>query len=84
MSLRRNIELLHNSSERMIEVNETMFRCPNCLLPLNEDSVRERVCGSCGYKLASSSPWWTFLRREINLHLRRTLELIWMIYRKKR
>lgn len=53
--LARKIELLHNSSERMMKA-----------LGLSRDAA-----------------WWRFMRREVWLHLKRTLELMWMVLRRK-
>ena len=55
MKLKRKVELLHNSSKRMVEAQ---------YLPKN-------------------GVWWYFFREETWLHLRRTLELGWLVFRKK-
>jgi hypothetical protein len=55
VSLQRKIELLHNSSERLIRA----------------------------LKLPRDKGWWDFIRRESWLHFKRSLELLWMVVRKK-
>lgn len=34
-------------------------------------------------KLARSPEWWAFMQKEAWLHLRRTLELLWLVLRKR-
>ncbi len=54
MKLEKSIELLHRSSQRML------------------DSL----------SLTRDAHWWTFLRREIWIHFKRTLQVWWAITRK--
>jgi len=35
-------------------------------------------------KLDMDARWWKFMRREARLHLRRILELLWILYMKKK
>jgi len=55
MELAERIELLHRSSERLVEALE----------------------------LTRDRDWWRFMRREVWLHLKRTLELVWAVLAKK-
>ena len=56
MALKRKIELIHRSSNRLMTLVD---------------------------ELARGNPWWEVLRREAWLHLRRTVELLWLVLRKK-
>jgi len=53
--LKQKIELLHRSSERLMEAL---------------DLPRDRA-------------WWGFMSREVWVHLKRTLELLWAVIRKE-
>lgn len=52
MNLERRIELLHNSSNRMMEV----------------------------VKIKDASAWLSFMKRELKIHLKRTLEIMWAVW----
>lgn len=54
-NLKRKIELLHNSSERMMKA-------------IGKDR---------------DSAFWLFMRRESWIHLKRSLGLLWMVWRRK-
>jgi len=56
MGLQRKVELISNSTNRLMEVLE---------LPRRDEA------------------WWWFMRWESWLHLRRSLELWWMVLRRK-
>ena len=55
MKLERKVELLHQSSERLMEA----------------------------LKLPRDLTWWRFMRREAWVHLKRSIELWWMVLREK-
>lgn len=55
MKLPERVELLHRSSERLMEA----------------------------LKLTRDLYYWAFMRREVWIHLKRTIELLWAVMRKK-
>jgi len=55
MKLPERVELLHRSSERLMEA----------------------------LKLTRDRDWWAFMSREVWIHLKRTIELLWAVMRKK-
>ncbi len=55
MKLEKKVELLHRSSQRMLEA----------------------------LKLTKDEHFWWFMRQELWIHFKRTVEIWWMVLRKK-